>query len=405
MIYDFNTVIDRSVVRTEKWSKEKLKTYFGSEDVLPLWVADMDFKVSETLILDLKKRVEHGVFGYEYKSNEHHNAIIDWYKKRHNWEFNQNDLYYAPSVLTAISILVDILSDKGDQIIIQTPVYYPFSKIIKSHERVPVKNSLKLINGKYEIDFEDLEEKAKNPKTKLIILSNPHNPVGRVWTEEELRRIGDICLKYGLTIISDEIHGDIVYKNYKYTPMASVSEDISNITVTCLSPGKTFNISSLSTAAVVIINEEIARKYQSFIDKFHMNNSNAFSTVAFESVYKKGEEWFKEFMEYLEVNLQFLRDYIKVQMPKAKVIEPEGTYLVWIDLGYLNMDAKELQQFIINEAKVAFDFGHWFGREGAGFIRINLACPRKILEQALNRLKSAIERNHDELFKENKFEK
>lgn len=391
MDYDFNSIVDRSVYPTEKWSKEKLRTYFGNEDLLPLWVADMDFKTSNLLIDDLVERAKHGVFGYGYKTDNHHNAIISWYEKRHNWSFDQNDLYYAPSVLSAISILIDSLSEVGDQIIIQTPVYYPFSKIIKSHERIPVKNSLMLVNEKYEIDFDDLEVKAKDPKTKLIILANPHNPVGRVWSEYELKRIGEICLKNDIKIISDEIHGDIVYKNYKYTPIASISEDIANITMTCLSPGKTFNISSLSTAAVVISNKEIAMEYMSFVNKYHINNNNAFSLVAFHSSYAKGEEWFEEFLVYLEGNLMFLKDYIKENLSVATIVEPEGTYLVWIDLRKLEMDAKQLQKFIIDEAKVAFDFGHWFGREGAGFIRINIACPRKVLEDALIRLKLAIE--------------
>jgi len=405
MSYDFNSIIDRSVVPTEKWSKEKLKTYFGSEDVLPLWVADMDFKAPESLISDLVERAEHGIFGYEYKTNDHHNAIINWYKKRHGWAFDQNDLYYAPSVLSAISILVDLLTEVKDQVIIQTPVYYPFSSIIKSHGRVPVKNSLKLVGEKYEIDFKDLEEKAKDPKTKLIILANPHNPVGPVWREEELKRIGDICLEHDVRIIADEIHGDIVYKGYKYTPMASISEAIANITLTCLSPGKTFNIASLSTAAVVISNEEIADMYQGFVGKYHINHNNAFARVAFQSVYTNGELWFDEFLVYLEDNLIFLREYIELNLPIANVIEPEGTYMVWVDLRKLGMDAKALQKFIIDEAKVAFDFGHWFGREGAGFIRINMACPKKVLEEALTRLTSAIERNRNELFEENENKK
>jgi len=399
MKYDFDSIVDRRVVPTEKWSKEKLATYFGNEDVLPLWVADMDFKVSESLISDLVKRAEHGVFGYEYKTNDHHNAIINWYEKRHNWRIDQQHLFYAPSVLSSISILIDLLSEVNDQVIIQTPVYYPFSKIIKSHNRVPVKNSLKLVSGKYEIDFEDLEKKAKDPKTKLIILANPHNPVGRVWREDELKKIGDICVEHDVRIISDEIHGDIVYKPHKYTPMASISEAIANITMTCLSPGKTFNVSSLSTAAVVISNEEIAQKYQNLVEKYHVNHNNAFSIAAFQSAYTKGEEWFEAFLGYLEENLSFLKNYVEEELPIAGVIEPEGTYLVWIDLRALKMDAKELQTFIVDEAKVAFDFGHWFGREGAGFVRINIACPRTVLKEALNRIKIAIERKQNELSK------
>jgi len=391
MKHEFNTIVDRRVVPTEKWSKEKLKTYFGSEDLLPLWIADMDFKVSNPLISDLVKRAEHGIFGYEYKPDSHHNSIIKWYEKRHNWKLNQNDLFYAPSILAGISILIDLLTDVDDKIIIQTPVYHPFSKIIKSHGRVPLKNSLKLIDGKYEIDFEDLEDKAKDPKTKLIIIANPHNPVGRVWSKGELKKIGDICLKHEVLIISDDIHSDIVYKKYKYTPIASISEEIANITMTCLSPSKTFNISSISTAAIIISNKEIAEKYQDFVDKYHINNNNAFSIVAFQSVYTKGEEWFEEFLSYLEDNLRFLKNYVKDNIPIANVIEPEGTYLVWLDFRELDMDAKELQQFIIDEAKLAFDFGHWFGREGAGFIRINIACPQEILKEALVRLKMAIE--------------
>ncbi|MCM1991363.1 MalY/PatB family protein [Oceanirhabdus seepicola] len=387
----FDRLIDRRIVPTEKWSKEKLNEYFGSSEVLPLWVADMDFEVSNTLVEDLKERAEHGVFGYEYKSNRHHQALIEWYEKRHNWKINIHHIHYAPSVLTAISILIETLTNEGDQIIIQPPVYYPFSKIIKSHNRKVVKNSLRLVGKKYSIDFDDLEEKAKDPKTKLILLSNPHNPVGRVWSRDELRRIGEISIKYGLMIISDEIHGDIVFNGYNYTPMSTVSNEIMDRTITCLSPGKTFNISSLSTAAVIISNKMVAEKYQDLINKYHLNHTNAFSAVAFESVYKNGEAWFNELMIYLEENYYFLEKYFEIKLPNAKVIKTEGTYLAWIDLRYLNLDAKELQRFIIEEAKLAFDFGHWFGREGAGFVRVNMACPRMILKKALNQLKEAIE--------------
>ncbi|BEP29545.1 MalY/PatB family protein [Helicovermis profundi] len=394
MDYNFDSIIDRSIYPTEKWSKEKLNKYFGNKDLLSLWVADMDFKTSNLLIDDLVNRARHGIFGYEYKTDDHHNAIINWYKKRHNWSFKQHDLYYAPNILSAISILIDLLTDVGDHIIIQTPVYYPFSKNIKYHKRIPINNSLILVDGKYEIDFDDLEEKAKNSKAKLIILSNPHNPVGRVWKEYELKRIGEICLKYDIKIISDEIHGDIVYKNYKYTPIASISEDIANITMTCLSPGKTFNISGLSTAAVIISNKEIAKKFMRFENKYHINTNNSFSLVAFHSSYAKCGQWFDKFLVYLEDNLLFLKNYIKKNLPIITLIEPEGTYLIWIDLRKLKMKDKQLQKFIIDEVKVAFVFGHWFGNEGSGFIRVNIACPRKILEEALIRLKSAIDQHN-----------
>lgn len=269
----------------------------------------------------------------------------------------------------------------------QPPVYYPFVDFIKNHERKAIKNSLKIIEGKYEIDFEDLEEKAKDPDTKLLIIANPHNPVGRVFTKGELEKVSEICIKNNVFIISDEIHKDILLKDRKFTSISELSEEASQNVVTLLSPGKTFNISSLTTAVALINNEEVSKQYVDFTDKYHINMPNALSSTAFKSVYEKGEEWFEEFLEHLERNIEYTKRYLEQHIPKAKLIELEGSYLGWIDFRYLDIEPKELQKKFLDIGKVAFDFGHWFGSEGEGFIRINLACTKVVLKEAMEKVK------------------
>jgi len=383
-------IIDRSQSPSYKCNKDFLKKVFGRSDVLPMWVADMDFEVSDPIIQALHSKVDFGIYGYEFKEKSVMTSIENWYKKYHNWDFTSDQIQFVPSVLTGLSIAINQLTNEGDHVIIQPPVYDPFSTIIKSSNRQFVKNPLVMRDGKYVIDFDDLIEKAQDPKAKMILISNPHNPVGRVWTKDELRRLGEIALKNDLIILSDDIHADIVYKNYKYTSIASLSNEIADRTITLLSPGKTFNISGISTAVVVTANEVYKKKIEAFISRYHVGMSNVLSMTAFEAGFAESRAWFEDVMKYVSGNLEFIKEYVKNNIEAIKVVEPEGTYLVWLDMRALGLDPKELQEYLVDEAQLGLNYGHWFGRQGGGFVRMNIATQRENIERALKQLEDAV---------------
>lgn len=387
---DFDQRIDRNEYPTLKWGKPMLAEYFGSEEVLPFWVADMDFRAPNVVIDSLLKRVEHGVLGYEYRSDSYFDAFIHWYKARHRWLIDRNHIEFCPSVLSAISILINQHSDVGDGIIVQPPVFFEFRSVIRSNNRRLIKNPLKLVDGKYQMDFEDLEEKAADPTTKIMIICNPHNPVGRVWTREALAQAGEICRRHNVLVISDEIHGDIVYKPYRYTPFASISGELAQSSVTCLSPAKTFNIAGMVDAMAVIGHEQYREQFHDFTHRYQINKTNVFASVAIEAAYSEGGAWLDALLAYLQLNISFLRSYLQENLPQVKLIEPEGTYLVWLDFRELGLDAKELEKFLAQKAQLALNPGYWFGREGAGYARMNIACPRSLLQEALFRLTRAV---------------
>lgn len=387
---NFDQRIDRNEYPTLKWGKPLLAEYFGNDEVLPFWVADMDFRAPSVVIDSLLKRVEHGVLGYEYKRVSYFDALIHWYQTRHRWLIDRNHIEFCPSVLSAISILINQHSDEGDGIIVQPPVFFEFRSVIRSNNRRLVKNPLKLVDGKYQMDFEDLEEKAADPTTKIMIICNPHNPVGRVWTGEELAQAGEICRRHNVLIISDEIHGDIVYKPYRYIPFASISDELAQSSVTCLSPAKTFNIAGVVDAMAVIGHEQYREQFHDFTHRYQINKTNVFASVAIEAAYSEGGAWLDALLAYLQLNISFLRSYLQENLPQVKLIEPEGTYLVWLDFKELGLDAKELEKFLAQKAQLALNPGYWFGREGAGYARMNIACPRSLLQEALFRLTKAV---------------
>ncbi len=391
MRHNFDKVIDRRQTPSYKWNPDFLKNVFGTGDVQPMWVADMDFEVSPAISEAIVKRTAHGVFGYEYKTDNNKESLMDWYKNRHQWSFAKKDLLFAPSVLTAIAVILETLTEQGDGVIVQTPVYHQFFSIIKNTKRKVVRNPLTYKEGRYAIDFDDLREKAKDPATKVLLLSNPHNPVGRVWTKEELQIMGLIAKENDLIIISDDIHADIIHKGYTYTPMASLSEDLAQSTITCLSPGKTFNLSGISTAAMVVENPSHKEAMEGFMNAFHINATNTLSMTAFEAAYKEGGPWFDDFMAYMEGNLQVVKDFIQTELKDIHLVETEGTYLVWLDLSAYKMEADALQKHLVSTGKLGLDAGHWFGREGSGFFRLNMATPRVHLEKALENLKFALD--------------
>ena len=390
---NFDQIIDRKEYPTLKWNKPLLTEHFGNDGVLPFWVADMDFQAPDVVIDSLLKRVEHGIFGYEYKKDTYFDALFNWYKNRHQWLVDLNHIEFCPGVLNAISILINQHSDKGDGIIVQPPVFFEFRSVIKRNNRKLVKNPLQVVDGKYQMNFKELEKKAANPKTKIMIICNPHNPVGRVWTREELAQAGEICRRHNVLIISDEIHGDIVYKPHHYTPFASISDELAQISVTCLSPAKTFNIAGVIDAMAVIANKEYRDQFHDFAHRYQINKTNVFASAAIEAAYSQGGEWLDELLTYLQANIDFLQSFLYENLPQVKLIEPEGTYLVWLDFKELGLDAKELEKFLAQKAQLALNSGYWFGREGAGYARMNIACPQSILEQALSRLTNAVRSN------------
>ena len=389
----FDQIIDRNAYPTLKWRKSQLMEHFGNEEALPFWVADMDFPAPDVVLDSLRKRVEHGIFGYEYKEDRYFEALVHWYEHRHQWSIKLEHVEFCPSVLNAIAILINQHSEEGDGVLIQPPVFFEFRSAIRSNHRRRVKNPLKVVDGKYQMDFEDLEAKAADPHTKLMIICNPHNPVGRVWTRDELARAGEICRRHNVLVISDEIHGDIVYKPHHYTPIASISDELAQHSVTCLSPAKTFNIAGAVDAMAVIANKQYRKQFHDFAHRYQINKTNVFTSAAIKAAYSQGGEWLDELLAYLQGNVDFLRAYLHENLPQVKLIEPEGTYLVWLNFEALGLSTKGLARFLAQKAGLALNPGYWFGREGAGYARMNIACPRSLLQEALLRLTHAV-RHH-----------
>ena len=388
MKYDFDQIIDRRGTSCLKYdfAVERGKR----EDVLPLWVADMDFRVAEPILKRLHACVDHGIFGYSEAKDDYFQAVAGWYREHFDWEVKRNWLVKTPGVVFAIAAAVRAFTEKGDGVLLQQPVYYPFSEAIRDNGRELVNSPLKLVNGHYEMDFDDLERKIVEHKVTLFLLCSPHNPVGRVWTEEELRRIGDICVKHGVIVVSDEIHSDFVWKGHKHTIFASLSEKYADISVTCTAPSKTFNLAGLQTSNIFIPNRELRHRFRKAVDQAGYSQLNTMGLVACRAAYEEGGEWLEQLKGYLQENLVFARDYIANNLPGIHLIEPEGTYLIWLDLRELGLTEAEREDLIVNKAKLWLDSGAIFGEDGEGFERINIACPRATLQEAFDRLAEAV---------------
>ena len=389
MKYDFNKIINRNYTRSLKYDFAKERNM--PEDLLPLWVADMDFQTSPEIIEALNKAVSHGIYGYSEGKEEYFDAVYNWYNDNFNWQVKKEWLIKTPGVVFAIVLAINALTNEGGSVLIQNPVYYPFTEVIIDNNRKLVNNSLVRNGKKYEIDFEDFEKKIKENNVKLFILCSPHNPVGRVWKKWELEKIGDICLKHNVKIVSDEIHSDFVYPENKHIVFSSLDEKYQNITITCTAPTKTFNLAGLQISNIFIPNLEIRKKVLKQLDRVGYSQVNLMGLVACEAAYKYGRQWLNELKEYLLDNLNFLRDYLETNIPQIKLIEPEGTYLIWLDCSALGFEDKELEKFIVEKAKLWLDSGYIFGKEGEGFQRINIACPRETLKKALEQLKEAVD--------------
>ncbi|MBN2160719.1 MAG: pyridoxal phosphate-dependent aminotransferase [Spirochaetes bacterium] len=395
MKYDFDRVIDRTGTGSFKW--DLADALFHGSGLLPLWVADMDFESPPEVIEALVMRARHGIFGYTAPGPAYHDAIIKWFRKRHRWKIRPEWLRFAPGVVPALNLLVQAFTAPGDSVIVQMPVYYPFMRAISLNGRTVLNNPLKLEKGRYRMDLEDLERKAMTPGARLIILCSPHNPVGRVWTRDELEGLGSICLKRGILVVADEIHCDLTYQGVRHVPFASIKEEFLMNSVTCLSPSKTFNLAGLQTAALVIAGGERRAGYETTLSRLGLTWPNVFGSEALTAAYTHGAPWLDALIDYLAGNLEFLKQFIARNIPGVTVIEPEGTYLVWLDFRGLDMDNNALKRLMIEDARVALDHGFIFGSpEGDGFERINIACPRATLEEALRRIERALKSRFQE---------
>ena len=383
MNYDFNKEVMRRNTKSIKWD-------LAAEDVLPMWVADMDFEAPEAIREAVVKRAEHGIYGYTKTDDSYYTSIINWWKRRHNFELKKEWIRYSPGVVPAVYMLIRALTEPGDKVIVQTPVYYPFFSAIKYNGCELVENPLIHKDNKYIMDFHDLETKVKDAKVKVMILCSPHNPVGRVWTREELMRLGKLCKENNVIIIADEIHCDLVYKDNKHITFPSISEEFAQNCVLCIAPSKTFNIAGLQASFVVIPNDMLRVRFDRVLRSDGNISPNIFAMEATEAAYNYGEQWLEDLLDYLKGNLRFLTEYIQKNLPQLKVIKPEGTYLVWVDCSSLGMSSRDLHEFFLKRVKVWFSEGHTFGTGGEGFVRINIACPRYILEEGLNRIKNAL---------------
>lgn len=388
MKYNFNEIIDRK-------GTDSLKYDFAVErglpkDVLPLWVADMDFPVEDHIKEALIKASEHAIFGYSDTKDDYFEVLSSWYERRFFWKVKKEWLVKTPGVVFAIAMAIQALTRENEAIIIQEPVYYPFSSTIRANNRKLVINNLVLKKDKYHIDFVDFEKKIIENNVKLFILCSPHNPVGRVWTREELQKLADICLKHKVYIFSDEIHSDLVYEKDTHTIFANLGKDVEDSCIVATAPSKTFNIAGLQVSNIWIANEKMRDSFKEAIDRAGYSQLNNMGLIATKVAYKYGEEWLEELKIYLKSNIDFVRKFLKDKLSNIKLIEPEGTYLLWLDCRELGLSEKERQGLIQNKAKLWLDTGTMFGKAGAGFERINIACPRKTLEEAMNRLKEAI---------------
>ncbi|OFX50001.1 MAG: cystathionine beta-lyase [Bacteroidetes bacterium GWA2_30_7] len=382
--YNFDEIINREKTNSVKYDlRSKL---FGKADVIPMWVADMDFKTPDFIVEAIRKRTEHEIFGYTFRSEGFCNSIINWIQKRHGWTIEKEWISFSPGVVPALNILVQSLTKPGDKIIVQPPVYFPFFGAVENNGRKMVENQLKLVNGRYEIDFEHLES-VIDTDVKMLLFCSPHNPCSRVWTKEELEKIGDICLKNNILIVSDEIHSDLVFKPNKHFPTASISKQISDITITCIAPSKTFNLAGLHTSAVICRNKELLKKYNKFLEDFHLSGGNIFGFEALEAAYNQGDGWLNQLLEYLQSNINFVDDYLQQNIPKIKLIKPEATFLLWLDFRELKLTNKEIKKLLIEKAGVALFDGRIFGKGGEGFQRMNIGCPKEVLEKVLINLK------------------
>lgn len=391
MKYNFDQVTDRKNTASKKF--DAMQEVFGTSDALPLWIADMDFPAAEPILKALEQRVRHGIFGYDHRPDAYYKAFANWQKKRNGWAVDPSMMSFSPGVVNSVIALINQYTDPGDKVLVQTPSYPPFLLVAPDFDRELVLSELLTDEtGDYRMNLEDFEAKASKGDIKIFILVNPHNPTGRTWSREELLSVGKLCLKYNIRIIADEIHSDIILKDGRHIPMMTLSEEISAITTTCLSPTKTFNLAGLQTSVIVFSNKEDKMRYDDSIFKNHTILSNAFAGSATEAAFEEGEEWMIQMKDYVYDNILYVHEFLRKHIPSVKSYIPQGTYLMWLDMRGLGFqEHKDLMHFLLYKAKIALNSGDAFGKNGEGFARLNCATSRSVLEQAMKQLKEAVD--------------
>lgn len=389
MIYSFDKILERRGTLCTKW--DNLRERMGREDVLALWVADCEFPCSEPIVRAISARAAHPVFGYSFVPPDFYIATKDWVAKRHGWTVDTDCIRFFPGIVPFIGVCIRALTNPGERILIQPPVYHPFATMIRENQREVCRCPLRYTEAGYAIDFRGLEEKLSSPDVTMMILCNPHNPVGRVYRKEELEKISALCVQYGVRLVSDEIHSDVIYSGHKHIPVASLNAQAAENTVTCISPSKAFNIAGLKASGILIPNPEIREVIDAEISRVHVSTPNAFAMAAYLAAYRESEDYLDQMIAYLEENRNFLDRWLRAHMPKIRLVPAEGTYLMWLDCTELGLRGDKLHEFFLNEAHVAVNKGEIFGLEGASFVRMNIACPRSMLQEALERIQRAYE--------------
>jgi cystathionine beta-lyase len=387
MMWNFDEEVSREGTDSVKYDLRK--ETFGTEDVIPMWVADMDFKTPDFIISALRKRLEHELMGYSFRSADYYRSISSWFSKKHNWEIDDEWICFCPGIVPALNLCTLAFTRPGDSIIIQPPVYTPFFSAVENHGRNIIYNRLTEINGKYAMDLDSLTDSITSD-SRMIIISNPHNPVGRSWSPDELTRLAEICLKNNILILSDEIHCDLILPGFHHTPAAILSDKVAEITVTCIAPSKTFNLAGLSTSSVIISNPVLRKYFNSKIEHLHIGNGNIFGTIASTAAYTYGYEWVDNLINYLKQNADYVKDYCWVNIPEIVPVQPEATYMIWLDCRKLDMSGKELQRFFVNKAKVGLNEGSTFGPGGEGFMRMNIGTTHQRVIRALEQIEKAV---------------
>ena len=385
---DFDTVIERRGTDSSKWNG--LKRVFGSDEVLPLWVADMDFASPRAVTEALLARAAHPVYAYNIQQDSLYQAVIRWVKVRHNWDIEKDWILLAPGVVPSIILSLLALSDPGDGIVIQPPVYPPFFASVRDNDRTLVENPLIDHNGHYQMDFADLEQKLAQPRNKILLLCNPHNPVGRVWSREELKKVYDLCQRYNVDVLSDEIHSDLVYEGHRHTVFASLGTPVCQQSVTFLAASKTFNVAGLNFSFIIVPCSQRRRRLTTWFQKLHISRGKLFGAPAAEAAYREGEGWLNALLVYLEKNADTLVEFVNTRLPGVRAVKPEGTYLAWLDFRDYYPNGAELEKFLVDKAKVGLNAGIKFGRQGNGFARLNFATQRNVLLEGLARIENAL---------------
>lgn len=385
MKYDFDKTIDRRATNSYKWDS-------APEGVLPMWVADMDFRTAPAIIDALQKRVAHGIFGYTRVPDAYYDAVTSWFSRRHGWDIDREWIIYTSGVVPAVSAVIKAMTVPGDKVIVQTPVYNCFFSSIRNNGCEIVSNPLRRTADTYEMDFDALERCAADPRAKVMLLCNPHNPAGRVWTPDELMRLGNICLRNGVTVVADEIHCELVYQGFKYTPFASLSDAFLHRSVTCVSPSKAFNIAGLQIANIVAFDNDLRSRIDKAININEVCDVNPFGVAATIAAYNEGEEWLNQLVDYLHGNYEAMAEFCRRELPEFPITRLEGTYLVWMDCSSLGMPSDALEHALLDDARLWLNAGTMYGAEGEGYMRWNIACPRSVMLDGLNRFLNFVRR-------------